>query len=494
MVTNIELRDKVRNQLQRGEQIVWVGQPTMRLFHLLDLLVIPFMLVWASAAIGAFISSLWQSLNGQGGFHSFMLLWCLPFACIGFYMLIGRFLHEYYLRKNRYFVVTNKRIAIFSYSWPSSQLSLALESVGACNALRSKQGGVLLFEALKPVALKQLMNPLAPTGYSTSNLAIFYDLRDIDSALSAIRTARGSDGFTVNELPGQLGLVFGPVDAQAVYKTYQEVQKLENAPQSASSNSFQSSKEATSEAQPALAKSVKSSIKKRPDSKTTEKGGIEQLSSEETQRDHRRHYVARSIGMLAGVICALSFGMTTEQRYRQDRQYSIASKSWPEAMGKISNVQIATSKNGSQYTRTIDVAYQVAGRNYSCDRFSFCTYQGQDQEYQLSFAKDHKEGDPVPVYYDPKDPSISVLDRSGAPNETAAYIARGFETVGLLLLSAILIRLWLAPRKRFPNTRVNQSLSFTAFRAGFFSVWCTMFFGGIISIFIGGIIAALSHG
>jgi hypothetical protein len=106
----------LQSELLPGETIYWSGQPSRHIvFHAEDFLLIPFSILWFSFVI------FWEgSVLGIFGSHGdtdlhppisfFMLLWGIPFLCVGFYFFIGRFFYADYMKKRTVFAVTNQRV------------------------------------------------------------------------------------------------------------------------------------------------------------------------------------------------------------------------------------------------------------------------------------------------------------------------------------------------------------------------------------------------
>lgn len=102
----LELQRRLAGLLLPRERILWAGRPRQGfMFQPGDGFILPFMLFWTSGAVvlpmakGAITWSL-ESL----GF--------LPFVGGAFYMLIGRYLYDAWVRSRTYYAVTDKRIIV----------------------------------------------------------------------------------------------------------------------------------------------------------------------------------------------------------------------------------------------------------------------------------------------------------------------------------------------------------------------------------------------
>jgi hypothetical protein len=96
-----------------GERIVWSGQPKQGLaLSARDTFLIPFSLMWGGFAIFWNIG-VWAIPTSDGNDPGlFFRLWGLPFLVIGLYLIIGRFFHDAYIRKNMFYAVTDQRVLI----------------------------------------------------------------------------------------------------------------------------------------------------------------------------------------------------------------------------------------------------------------------------------------------------------------------------------------------------------------------------------------------
>lgn len=93
--------------LMPGERVVWEGQPPAGIMlTATDALMIPFSLLWGGFALFWNIS-IWAS-----GGPIFFRLWGLPFLAVGFYMVIGRFFADAWVRGRTRYLVTSQRVAI----------------------------------------------------------------------------------------------------------------------------------------------------------------------------------------------------------------------------------------------------------------------------------------------------------------------------------------------------------------------------------------------
>ena len=107
----------------------------------------------------------------------------------------------------------------------------------------------------------------------------------------------------------------------------------------------------------------------------------------------------------------LLFGFAQERR-------ALATQTWSSTQGKVvaSEVRSFTQwKDGVQrtlYTPGIVYSFTVSGREYTSDRYSLGAETGWGAaRFAEKKVNEHPAGSPVTVYYDPKTPADSVLDR-----------------------------------------------------------------------------------
>ena len=94
-----------RPYLAPGETILWRGRPEKG--HLLgpqDWFMIPFSIFWCGFAV------FWEISVIISDAPIFFALWGIPFVCVGLYMVVGRFFHTAWLRKNTAYVITTAKI------------------------------------------------------------------------------------------------------------------------------------------------------------------------------------------------------------------------------------------------------------------------------------------------------------------------------------------------------------------------------------------------
>ena len=94
--------DFARHLIVPGENILWKGKPEKGgIFTKQDVFMIPFSILWCGFAFIWFFAAL------EAGIFA---LFGVPFILIGLYLVAGRFFVTAYLRKNTFYIITNKKI------------------------------------------------------------------------------------------------------------------------------------------------------------------------------------------------------------------------------------------------------------------------------------------------------------------------------------------------------------------------------------------------
>ena len=98
----------VSSYLLPDEHILWKGHPEKG--HL----VTPGDLVTSVFGLFFFGFSLFWEFGAIQSGIPFMMIWGVPFVAVGFYLVIGRYIHKAYLRNKTFYVITNKKLIIRS--------------------------------------------------------------------------------------------------------------------------------------------------------------------------------------------------------------------------------------------------------------------------------------------------------------------------------------------------------------------------------------------
>jgi hypothetical protein len=128
----------LKAKLEPQERLLWWGRPKLGLmFRRADLFLVPFSLVW-----GGFAFSAGGGAISHGAPFPFILFTML-FMVVGFYIIVGRFLHDAWRRAGTCYGVTTRRILILSRS---AMKSLELRQLSEVGLTESSDGsGSLAF-------------------------------------------------------------------------------------------------------------------------------------------------------------------------------------------------------------------------------------------------------------------------------------------------------------------------------------------------------------
>lgn len=108
--------------------------------------------------------------------------------------------------------------------------------------------------------------------------------------------------------------------------------------------------------------------------------------------------------MVLGVVITCVVGPLVYQAYQ--------SYQWPSVEGKVSSLRYKLDEGGKYPMGDAWVSYEytVDGSTYSSERFRPLQKGYRDKPDAIrAFVKEHRQGTPVKVYYDPKQPADAVL-------------------------------------------------------------------------------------
>jgi hypothetical protein len=120
-----EIEQKLRPELTRDERLIWSGvpQPGLR-WRSSDWFAVPFALFWCYMVFG---------IHGGGAYPPrtpfYLQPQAIPFALIGFYVLIGRFFVDWYQRSRTYYGLTDQRVIIVDGMFNRRVKSLTLATL-----------------------------------------------------------------------------------------------------------------------------------------------------------------------------------------------------------------------------------------------------------------------------------------------------------------------------------------------------------------------------
>ena len=95
------LKSEITNVLSQDERVLWVGHPYKSfIFRQIDILLVPFSLMWSYAILRGF------SLSHQPNINIFL------FGTFTAYFVFGRFVIDYFINRSIVYVLTDTRILI----------------------------------------------------------------------------------------------------------------------------------------------------------------------------------------------------------------------------------------------------------------------------------------------------------------------------------------------------------------------------------------------
>ncbi|NPA27139.1 MAG: PH domain-containing protein [Chloroflexi bacterium] len=159
MAQNTECHKQLRQELDSGERLLWVGQPKPGIWlrpsdgfrFAFGLVWLCFSLFWEASALAMAFQA---KAKGQGDFVVWIFpLFGLPFVLIGLYWVVGQFWMDAWRRARTCYGVTDRRILILSPSlWKGRILkSLDLASLGEITLHERGDGyGTILFGSEMP--------------------------------------------------------------------------------------------------------------------------------------------------------------------------------------------------------------------------------------------------------------------------------------------------------------------------------------------------------
>ena len=112
---------------------------------------------------------------------------------------------------------------------------------------------------------------------------------------------------------------------------------------------------------------------------------------------------------------------------------------WPETEGVVISSEVYTSESsegGSSFCLDISYEYTVDNVKYTGYRVSYSSEDSCDS-WSQDADKDYPEGKTIPVYYDPSDPSESVLETGFAGVEFFLCCFFIFPLIGLVMLFGV---------------------------------------------------------
>jgi len=114
----------IQSILKDDEILLWKGKPKSGIeFSSIDILLIPITIMFGVYAIT------WECDNLERDLPLIFHLFGISFVLLGLYIIFGRFLADALLRKNTFYVVTNKRLIIICGILKRKTLSIELKNL-----------------------------------------------------------------------------------------------------------------------------------------------------------------------------------------------------------------------------------------------------------------------------------------------------------------------------------------------------------------------------
>lgn len=137
-----------------------------------------------------------------------------------------------------------------------------------------------------------------------------------------------------------------------------------------------------------------------------------------------------------------------------DGQRGQASATWPAAQGTVLSARYQPTENRGRNSTScaskVTYRYDVGGQEFSGDRVSFGW--NHDCDDNQTFVWRHPAGSSIQVYYQPSDPSVSVLVPGGSTDGLVLfYVCIGLLlSIPTLLLFAVIVVLFVPNRWEKP--------------------------------------------
>jgi hypothetical protein len=141
-----EPQDLIRDELGKGEKLLWVGLPRQGfLLRAADAFLIPFSIMWGGFAI------FWEASVLADGAPWFLALWGIPFVLVGLYIMLGRFWVDARRRAVTVYAVTSERVVIVSGVFARRLKSLGIDTITDLSLTeRGDGGGTITFGPVPP--------------------------------------------------------------------------------------------------------------------------------------------------------------------------------------------------------------------------------------------------------------------------------------------------------------------------------------------------------
>jgi hypothetical protein len=181
-----------QSDLLPDEQIVWSGQPESSiLFTPMDLLLVPFSLLWGGFAIFWELSVIGTFKSNQPA-PAFFPLFGVPFVLVGLYFIFGRFVYKSWKKKRTWYAVTNQRVLIVTQGISRTCQALSIATLPAIDkTVRSNGSGNIKF-GTSPFMFTIYENSGMDFfgGFNGQGAPSFFDLKDVESVYRIVTSQR----------------------------------------------------------------------------------------------------------------------------------------------------------------------------------------------------------------------------------------------------------------------------------------------------------------
>lgn len=194
-VSRYEIIALFRNDLQDDELALWAGQPNTAVhFNAADLLLIPLSIWIGLSILRSGIIILERAVSGNYTIEQVMMSAALsvPFISAGFYLLIGRFFYKMWQKKRTYYVLTNKRILVLTFTRGRRLSEQSIDDLPALHLTSGLLGTGTITFGRSPFASSWCTNTgmNCLSGFDKSELIAFHDIADVDLVYSMIDSLR----------------------------------------------------------------------------------------------------------------------------------------------------------------------------------------------------------------------------------------------------------------------------------------------------------------
>jgi len=125
---------------------------------------------------------------------------------------------------------------------------------------------------------------------------------------------------------------------------------------------------------------------------------------------------------------------------------TLKTKSWPKTAGKVVSSRLHETKRRTKnssyitvYSAAIEYLYHVNGEEYSSKKIKWIDHYSSNKTHHQAIVDTYAKGRAVEVFYNPKKPSVGLLDTGFSSGNIIAFIffALSFGSMTLLLSTKI---------------------------------------------------------